>query len=93
MTPTVAILFARADSVYKTLPGCDVYDIERDALTFPGGPSPGATQSGRPTSITTPDWPLYPVEGGVIVVNKETNAGIRLDAETVTAIAELVGAA
>lgn len=36
MTP-VAILFARADSVYKTLPGCDVYDIERDARTWPGG--------------------------------------------------------
>lgn len=33
----VAILFARADSVYKTLPGCDVYDIDRDALTFSGG--------------------------------------------------------
>lgn len=34
---TVAVLFARTDSIYKTLPGCDVYDIERDALTFPGG--------------------------------------------------------
>lgn len=33
----VAILFARADSVYKTLPGCDVYDIDRDARTWPGG--------------------------------------------------------
>lgn len=33
----VAILFARKDSIYKGLPGCDVYDIERDALTFPGG--------------------------------------------------------
>ncbi len=33
----VAVLFARADSVYKTLPGCDVYDIDRDALTWPGG--------------------------------------------------------
>lgn len=33
----VAVLFARADSVYKTLPGCDVYDMERDARTFPGG--------------------------------------------------------
>ena len=33
----VAVLFARADSVYKTLPGCDVYDIDRDARTFPGG--------------------------------------------------------
>ena len=26
---TVAVLFARADSVYKTLPECDVYDMER----------------------------------------------------------------
>lgn len=34
---TVAVLFARADSVYKTLPGCDVYDIARDARTWPGG--------------------------------------------------------
>jgi len=33
----VAVLFARADSIYKTLPGCDVYDIERDARTWPGG--------------------------------------------------------
>lgn len=33
----VAVLFARSDSVYKTLPGCDVYDIERDARTWPGG--------------------------------------------------------
>lgn len=34
---TVAVLFARADSVYKTLPGCDVYDEARDARTFRGG--------------------------------------------------------
>ena len=33
----VAVLFARADSVYKTLPGCDVWDIERDARKWPGG--------------------------------------------------------
>ena len=33
---TVAVLFARADSVYKTLPDCDVYDIERDARTYDG---------------------------------------------------------
>ncbi|OZI21757.1 hypothetical protein CAL18_12600 [Bordetella genomosp. 7] len=36
MTP-VAVLFARQDSFYKTLPGCDVYDIDRDARTFQGG--------------------------------------------------------
>lgn len=35
MTP-VAVLFARSDSVYKTLPGCDVYDIGRDARTYDG---------------------------------------------------------
>ena len=33
----VAVLFARADSVYKTINGCDVFDIERHALTWPGG--------------------------------------------------------
>lgn len=33
----VAVLFARSDSVYKTLPGLDVFDIERDARTWPGG--------------------------------------------------------
>jgi hypothetical protein len=35
--PDIAVLFARADSVYKALPGCDVYDMERDARTFAGG--------------------------------------------------------
>jgi len=34
---TVAVLFADRDSVYKSLPGCDVYDIQRDATTFAGG--------------------------------------------------------
>ena len=34
---TVAVLFARRDSIYKTLPGCDVWDIERDARRWPGG--------------------------------------------------------
>lgn len=33
----VAVLFARADSVYKTLPGCDVWDEARDARNWPGG--------------------------------------------------------
>lgn len=37
MTRPVAALFVRADSVYKTMPGVDCYDIERDALTWPGG--------------------------------------------------------
>jgi len=33
---TVAVLFARSDSHYKTLPECDVFDIERDARTYAG---------------------------------------------------------
>lgn len=37
MSLPVAVLFAREDSFYKTLPGCDVYDEHRDALRFPGG--------------------------------------------------------
>jgi hypothetical protein len=35
--PTVAVLFARHDSIYKSLPGCDVWDRERNALLWPGG--------------------------------------------------------
>jgi hypothetical protein len=34
---TVAVLFARADSIYKELPGTDVWDAERDALRWAGG--------------------------------------------------------
>ena len=34
---TVAVLFARSDSFYKTMPGCDVWDIERDARKWQGG--------------------------------------------------------
>jgi hypothetical protein len=33
----VAVLFARADSIYKSLPGVDVWDIARDATKWPGG--------------------------------------------------------
>lgn len=33
----VAVLFARADSHYKAIPGCDVWDAERDARKWPGG--------------------------------------------------------
>lgn len=33
----VAVLFARGDSIYKTMPGCDVWDIERDARQYRGG--------------------------------------------------------
>lgn len=34
---TVAILFARQDSIYKTMDGCDVWDIDRDARKWQGG--------------------------------------------------------
>lgn len=34
---TVAVLFARADSTYKTMLGTDVWDAERDARRWPGG--------------------------------------------------------
>lgn len=33
----VAVLFARSDSVYKTIQGCDVWDMGRDARKWPGG--------------------------------------------------------
>lgn len=33
---TVAALFCRADSNYKSIPGVDVYDAERDARTYDG---------------------------------------------------------
>lgn len=33
----VAILFARRDSTYKRIEGCDVWDAERDARNFKGG--------------------------------------------------------
>ena len=33
----VAVLFARRDSVYKTLRDCDVWDEDRDARNWPGG--------------------------------------------------------
>lgn len=37
MSPdTVAVLFARTDSVYKTIPGCDVWDETRNALLYLG---------------------------------------------------------
>lgn len=37
MGKQVAVLFARKDSVYKTLDGVDVWDAQRDALNWPGG--------------------------------------------------------
>ncbi len=35
----VAVLFARRDSIYKTMDQCDVWDIDRDARLWPGGAS------------------------------------------------------
>ncbi len=35
----VTVLFARRDSIYKTFPGVDVWDADRDALQWPGGTS------------------------------------------------------
>jgi hypothetical protein len=32
----IAVLFARENSIYKTIPSCDVYDINRDARTYKG---------------------------------------------------------
>lgn len=36
MTKQIAVLFARRDSVYKQIPYCDVYDIDRDARNYRG---------------------------------------------------------
>lgn len=36
MNQQIAVLYAREDSVYKGIPGCDVYDKSRDARTFTG---------------------------------------------------------
>jgi len=35
--PSVAALFVRSDSCYRDIPGVDVYDAQRDALTWCGG--------------------------------------------------------
>lgn len=46
---TVAVLFARSDSYYKSLPGCDVWDAERDARRWLGAGqcAAAAVQDGR----------------------------------------------
>jgi len=43
----ISVLFARSDSNYKTLPGVDVWDAERDARTWPGGNPVVAHPPGR----------------------------------------------
>lgn len=35
----VSVLFARSDSNYKNIPGCDVWDKDRDAMKWPGDSS------------------------------------------------------
>lgn len=37
MSASVAILCARADSIYKQIDGCDVYDEARNAFNYAGG--------------------------------------------------------
>ncbi|MCD9030372.1 hypothetical protein LDO32_01305 [Luteimonas sp. Y-2-2-4F] len=54
---SVAVLFARRDSVYKSDPRCDVFDIDRDARTWLGGTSvvahPPCRSWGRLRSFVT----------------------------------------
>lgn len=50
----IAILFARADSIYKTLPGCDVWDIQRDARRWPGGGPSALPSMGTATCLRQP---------------------------------------
>ncbi len=33
----IAVLFARKDSIYKSISGCNVFDVDRDARNWPGG--------------------------------------------------------
>lgn len=35
-SPSVAVLFARADSIYKSMQVCEVFDVERDARNYAG---------------------------------------------------------
>lgn len=56
-------------------------------------PLSAVTGPARPINklpITTPDWMLYPIEDGLIVMHKDSDTGFRLDAETVAAIKEMV---
>ena len=79
---TVAILFARADSCYKALSGCDVYDMERDARTY-DGPRPVVAHPpcrawGRLKHMANPrpdERNLARVRGGAIAVHRR-NVGV-----------------
>ena len=50
----ISVLFARSDSVYKALPGCDVWDQERNALFWPGGNPCGRPMVSRREREATP---------------------------------------
>ncbi|MEC5195353.1 hypothetical protein GGR75_001829 [Xanthomonas campestris] len=54
----VAALFVRRDSVYKTMPGVDAFDFDRNALTFAGGmpvvAHPPCRSWGRLRAFVTP---------------------------------------
>ena len=58
----VAALFVRADSGYKGMDGVECWDVERDALKFPGGmpvvAHPPCRAWGRMSHMAfrTPDW-------------------------------------
>lgn len=62
MSRSVAVLFARADSVYKTFDDCDVWDAERDARLWPGGAPivahPPCAQWAALKGLATPDAAL-----------------------------------
>lgn len=76
----IAVLFARRDSIYKTLPDVDVWDEDRDALCWPGGTPvvahPPCRAWGRLRTFARPDpgeadlalWAIIQVRryGGVL---------------------------
>lgn len=51
----VAVLFARVDSIYKTMPACDVWDAERDARRWTGG----APIVGHPPCAQWSSWAAF----------------------------------
>ena len=36
VVPSVAVLYVAKDSIYKTMPECDCYDLDRNAMTYHG---------------------------------------------------------
>lgn len=60
--------------------------VPKDKPVQEPGQPPKATAVSAVTPVITPDWLLYPLADGLLVINKETNAGVRLDVETVAAI-------